>query len=167
MAEPNGAYLLDALFETASEMNETEREEGAPPVPVVILTGTGPELSNTSDVRALEAGRSSGAVFHLILYEGGPAGDFIQRAKVDDVLNQLSEESGGSLKRLLSVNALESTLVRLASEQLQPKHRVSFLTELSPPTDLGDLSVSVRREGAQAAIVRLLPGERRVESANP
>ena len=166
-ARAEGAYLLDALYETTREMNETEREEGTPPVRVVIIAGTGPELSNTSDIRALDAGRSSGAVFDVILYEGASGGDFIKRAKVDDVLDQLSRESGGSLKRLLSVNALESTLLRLASDQLQPRYRVSFLTELSPPTDSGDLQVSVRRAGAEAAVVGLLPGERRVDPDNP
>jgi len=166
-ARPEGAYVLDALYETAREMNETEREEGTSPVRVVIISGTGPELSNTSNTRALDAGRSSGAVFNVILYEGVSSGDFIKRAKVDDVLDRLSRESGGSLKRLLSVNSLERTLLRLTSEQLQPRYRVSFLTELSPQTDAGDLRVSVRREGAKAEVVGLLPGERRVDPDNP
>ena len=163
IAQAEGAYVLDVLHETAREMNESEQEEGTLPVRVVIVTGTGPELSNTSDVRALEAGRKSGAVFDVILYEGGRAGDFMKRAKVDDVLDRLSRESGGSLKRFLSVNALEGALLRLASEQLQPRYRVSFLTELFPPTDPSELQVSVRRAGAEAAVVGLLPGERRVE----
>ena len=167
MAQAEGAYVLDVLYETAREMNETEQEEGTLPVRVVVVSGTGPELSNTSDTRALEAGRSSGAVFDVILYEGVSGGDFIKRAKVDDVLDRLSRESGGSLNRLLSVNALERALLRLASEQLQARYRVSFLTELSPPTDSGDLQVSVRRAGAEAAVVGLLPGERRVEPDKP
>lgn len=167
MAHPDGAYLLDALHETAGAMTETERVEGTPPVRVVIVTGSGPELSQTSDIRALEDGRTTGAVFDVIRYEGAQAGDFLQRAKVDDVLNRLSTESGGSLNTLLSVNALESTLVRLASEQLRPRYRVSFLTELSPQTDSADLQVTVRRAGAEAVVIGLLPGERRVESGRP
>ena len=167
MAHPEGAYLLDALHETARTMNETERGEGTPPLRVVIITGSGPELSQASDIRALEDGRSTGAVFDVIRYEGAQAGDFMQRAKVDDVLDRLSTESGGSLDTLLSVNALESALVGLASEQLRPRYRVSFLTELSPGTDSADLQVTIRREGAEAVVIRLLPGERRVEPGRP
>jgi len=167
MAHAEGAYLLDALYETAGELNDTEREEGTPRVRFVIVVGSGPELSNTSDQRALEAGRSSGAVFDVVLYEGAETGDFMKRAKVDDVLDRLSEESGGSLTRLLSVNALENTLLRLASETLQPAYRVSFLTELSPPPSLDDLQVTVRRTGGRAAPLRLLPGETRVEPDRP
>jgi hypothetical protein len=167
MAHPEGAYLLDALHETARVMNETERGEGTSPLRVVIVTGSGPELSHTSDIRAREDARSTGAVFDVIRYEGAQAGDFMQRAKVDDVLDKLSTESGGSLDTLLSVNALESALVRLASEQLRPTYRVSFLTELSPGTDSADLQVTVRRAGAEAVVLHLLPGERRVEPDRP
>lgn len=167
MAHAEGAYLLDALYETARELNDTEREEGTPRVRFVIVTGTGPELSNTSDMRALESGRSSGAVFDVVLYQGAEVGDFMKRAKVDDVLDRLSEESGGSLTRLLSVNALENTLLRLASETLQPAYRVSFLTELSPPPSLGDLQVTVHRTEGKASALRLLPGETRVEPQRP
>ncbi|MGH9462780.1 MAG: hypothetical protein ACRD1X_16310 [Vicinamibacteria bacterium] len=167
MAHPEGAYLLDALRETSRAMNETERGEGTPPLRVVIITGSGPELSHASDIRALEDGRSTGAVFDVIRYEGAQAGDFMQRARVDDVLDRLSTESGGSLDTLLSVNALEGALVRLASEQLRPTYRVSFLTELSPETDTADLQVTVRRAGAEAVVIRLLPGERRVEPDRP
>lgn len=164
---PEGAYLLDVLADSAREMNKTERTEEAPPVRVVIITGSGPELSNTSDQRALEAGRSAGAVFDVVLYEGAESGDFIKRAKVDGVLATLSSETGGSLKRILSVNALENTLVRLATEQLAPTYRVSFLTEMSPRTTAAELQVSVRRQGVEATVIRLLPGERRVEPDQP
>jgi len=167
LPQPEGAYLLDVLVEAVREMGKTERAEDTPPVRVVILTGSGPELSSTSDQRALEAGRSSGAVFDVVLYEGVESGDFVKRAKVDGVLATLTSETGGSLTRILSVNALENTLVRLASEELGPTYQVSFLTEMSPRTAVRDLQVAVRRTGAAATVSGLLPGERRVEPEHP
>jgi len=167
MARADGAYLLDTIYQTAREMGQTEREEGTPPVRVVILTGTGPELSNISDQPAREAGEKSGAVYDVVIYEGGRAEDSIHLARVQGVLDRLSRESGGSLERVLSVNAIEKVLLGLASGRLQPLYRVSFLTELSPQTRAEDLEVSVGRAGARARVIEVLPGEKRVDPESP
>ena len=167
IAQREGAYLLDTIYQTAREMGQTEREEETPPVRVVILTGTGPELSNISDQPAREAGEKSGAVYDVVIYEGGRAEDSIHLARVQGVLDRLSRESGGSLERVLSVNAIEKVLLELASERLQPLYRVSFLTELSPQTGAEDLEVSVGRPGARARVIEVLPGEKRVDPESP
>ena len=133
-----GAYLLDAITETSKTIRDTEREEDTPPVIVVIFTGSGPELSHINDRAAESAGKKTGAVYHVVIYDGiGQGGNPTQRAKVDRVLNELSSETGGSLKRILSATAIGNALTRVAEEELQPVYRVSFLTELSPGDPTG------------------------------
>ena len=159
-----GAYLLDAISETSKKIRDTERKEDTPPVIVVIFTASGPELSHINDRAAESAGRKTGAVYHVVIYDAiGQGGNFMQRARVDRVLDDLSRETGGSQKRILSANAIGSTLTRVAEEELQPVYRVSFLTELSPETKPEDLEITVDRSGAEAKLIKLLPGERRVD----
>lgn len=163
-----GAYVLDAISETSKEIRDTEREEDIPPVIVVIFTASGPELSHTSDRAAENAGKRSGAVYHVVIYDAsGQGGNPSQRAKVDNVLDDLSRETGGSLKRILSANAIGNALTRVAEEELQPAYRVSFLTELSPETKPEDLEISVDRSGAEVELRKLLPGEKRVDAKPP
>ncbi len=163
-----GAYLLDAITETSKTIRDTEREEDTPPVIVVIFTGSGPELSHINDRAAESAGKKTGAVYHVVIYDGiGQGGNPTQRAKVDRVLNELSSETGGSLKRILSATAIGNALTRVAEEELQPVYRVSFLTELSPETQPEDLEISVDRVGAEAELIKLLPGEKRVGAEPP
>ena len=158
-----GAYLLDAISETSKKISDTEREEDTPPVIVVIFTASGPELSHINDRAAESAGKKSGAVYHVVIYDGsGQGGNPTQRAKVDRALDDLSRDTGGSLKRILSTTAIGSSLARVAEEELQPVYRVSFLTELSPETKAEDLEIAVDRAGAEVKLIKLLPGERRV-----
>lgn len=163
-----GAYVLDAIAETSKKVRDTEREEDTPPVIVVIFTASGPELSHINDRAAEDAGKKSGAVYHVVIYDGsGQRGDPLQRAKVDRVLDDLSRETGGSLKRILSTTAIGNALTRVAEEELQPVYRISFLTELSPETKPEDLEISVDRSGAEVELIKLLPGEKRVDAAPP
>ena len=92
----------------------------------------------------------------------GQGGNPSQRARVDGVLDELSRETSGSLKRILSATAIGNVLPRVAEEEPQPVYRVSFLTELSPETKPEDLEISVDRPGAEVALIKLLPGEKRV-----
>ena len=157
-ARSEGAYLLDAIAATAREISVTEREEGKKPV-VVILTGLGPEFSGVHYQRAEKVGKDSGAIFHAIMFAG-----FAQVSReVEEALQELTKESGGELNRLLSATALKNSLNRLASDHLQSRYRVSFLTELSPKTDEDDLTISVDTPGGEATILKLLPGEEQVE----
>lgn len=163
-----GAYVLDAIAETSKKMRGTEREEDAPPAIVVIFTASGPELSHTNDRAAETAGKKSGAVYHVVIYDGsGQGGNPTQLAKVERVLNDLSSETGGSLKRILSPTAIGNALTRVAEEELQPVYRLSFLTELSPKTKPEDLEISVDSPGAEVEILKLLPGEKRVAAVPP
>jgi VWFA-related protein len=158
-----GAYVLDAISETSKKIRDTEREEDMPPVLVVIFTASGPELSHTNDRAAARAGKQSGAVYHVVIYDGsGQGGNPSHRARVDSVLDELSRDTGGSLKRILSATGIGNALTRVAEEELQPVYRVSFLTELSPETKPEDLEISV--EGAEVELIKLLPGERRVDA---
>jgi hypothetical protein len=163
-----GAYLLDAISETGREIAKTEREEDKPPVIVVILTGSGPELSHIHDRRAAEVGKKSGATYHVVNYDAaGQGGNVSQRARVENTLEELTKDSAGSLRRILSVTAIGGALTRLAEEHLQPIYRVSFLTEVSPETQPDDLEISIDRSGAKTELVKLLPGEKRVEPTSP
>ncbi len=160
-----GAYVLDAIAETSKKIRDTEREEDIPPVLVVIFTASGPELSHTHDRAAARAGKQSGAVYHIVIYDAsGQGGNPSQRARVDSVLDELSRETGGSLKRILSTTGIGNALTRVAEEDLQPVYRVSFLTELSPETKAEDLEISVDRAGAEVELIKLMPGERRVDA---
>ena len=157
------AYVLDAINETSKKIRETERAEDVPPTLVVIFTASGPELSHINDRAAENAGKKSGAVYHVVIYDAsGQGGNPRQRALVDNVLDNLSRETGGSLKRILSPTAIGNALTRVAKEELQPVYRVSFLTEISPETKPEDLDISVDRVGAEVELIKLLPGEERV-----
>jgi VWFA-related protein len=160
-----GAYVLDAISETSKKIRDTEREEDIPPVIVVIFTASGPELSHTNDRAAARAGKQSGAVYHVVIYDAsGQGGNPWQRARVDGVLDELTRKTGGSLKRILSATGIGNALTRVAEEELQPVYRVSFLTELSPETKPEDLEISVDRAGAEVELIKLLPGEKRVDA---
>lgn len=159
--QSEGAYLLDAIVETAGVLEETEREEGNP-AHVVIVASDGPELSHSHYMRAKEAGAGSGAVYHTVLFESPQASDDkIHQAEVEGALNYLANETSGTFERIMVPNAIEAKLKGIA-DALQPVYRVSFLTEISPGSKLEELSVSVPGGNARAKLVRLLPDEKKV-----
>jgi hypothetical protein len=155
------SYLLDAIVETAEELEETESEEGNPPA-VVIVSGLGPEYSHNHYERAEKAGESSGAVYHVVVCDSNRAArDFMRRSEIEGTLTRLTDKTEGTFSRVLTTIAIEGELARLAAE-FQPAYRISFLTELSPRSDPKELSLSVTKESARAELIRLLPGEKRV-----
>jgi hypothetical protein len=160
-----GAYLLDMIAETARRMRSEERPEEQPPV-VVIVGGSGPDLSHTSYIQARELGEKSGAEYHAVVFDSG-ASSTLARHEIEGTLHELTEKRGGTLTRVLTPTALEPELGRLGAVLLQPRYRVSFLTEASHPTSSKTLSVSVKREGVRAELLRLLPGEKKVTPSNP
>ena len=153
------AYLLDAIAETGEELAEAEREEGNP-VHVVILTAMGPELSSVHYSRAKDIGIESRAVYHVVIYENrGVEGEARRQSEVNDALDHLTKETGGSLTRVLASTGIESGLGKIADE-LRPRYLLSFLTEIKPKSDQKELSPTVPGRDARVEILRLLPGEK-------
>jgi VWFA-related protein len=160
-----GAYLLDTIIVTARDLAATEQQEGNP-ARIVIVTGDGPELSHYRHEQAKKAGEDSGAVYHVILIDSPSqpsllAAELVHQAEVEGTLTHLADETGGSLKRVLMVNAVEKELGRIAAE-FEPLYRVSFLTEISPNSKMEELAVSVPNRDTQVELIRLLPEEKRV-----
>ena len=159
--QTEAAYVLDAIIETARELEETEREEGNR-AQVVIVTSDGPELSHNHYERAKKAGESSGAVYHVVLFESPHSSDDrIHQAEVEGALTYLTDKTGGTYRRIMVATAIENELRRIAGE-LRPQYRVSFLTEISPKSKLEELSISLRNPNTQAELIRLLPAEQKV-----
>jgi hypothetical protein len=167
IARNEGAYLLDAITETAGKIDESEREEGKSVI-VVILTALEPELSHTHYTRAKKAGKESGAVYYAVVYDNASsATNYTKRGQIEDVLNTITKESGGALTRVLTPTSLDGALTRLADEHLRSGYQVSFLTEITPRTQPEDLTISVDRPGARVELIQLLPGEKVVEETQP
>lgn len=157
------AYLLDAVGEIGEELAETEREEGAP-VHVVIVTAMGPELSSLNYRQVQDIGLESRAVYHTVIYENRAlAGDARRQSEVNDTLDRLTRETGGTLIRVLASTGIESGLTRIADE-LRPRYLISFLTEIKPKSEAKELVLDVPGRGAQVEIIRLLPGEKTVQA---
>lgn len=152
------AYLLDAIAETGDKLAETEREEGNP-VHVVIVTAMGPELSSEHYTRAKDIGIESRAVYHVVIYENrGAEGGARRQSEINDTLDYLTKETGGSLTRVLASTGIESGLANIADE-LRPRYVLSFLTEIKPKSNLKELSLSAPGPDIRVEILRLLPGE--------
>jgi len=159
------AYLLDAIAETGEQLAETEREEGNP-VHVVIITAMGPELSSEHYTRVKDIGVESRAVYHVVIYENrGAEGDARRQSEVNDTLDHLTKETGGTLIRVLASTGIEPSLAKIADE-LRPRYLLSFLTEIEPKTDPKELLLSVPDRDARVEIIRLLPGEKIVPATN-
>ena len=158
------AYLLDAIAETGEELAEAEREEGNP-VHVVILTAMGPELSSVHYSQAKDIGIESRAVYHVVIYENrGAEGEARRQSEVNDTLDHLTKETGGSLTRVLASTGIESGLAKIADE-LRPRYLLSFLTEIEPKSDQKELALCVPGRDDRVEIIRLLPGEKIVPAA--
>jgi VWFA-related protein len=158
------AYLLDAIGETGEKLAETEREEGNP-VHVVMVTAMGPELSSLNYRQVQDIGLESRAVYHTVIYENRAlAGDVRRQSEVNDTLDRLTRETGGTLIRVLASPGIESGLLRIVDE-LRPRYLISFLTETKPKSDAKELSVDVPAHTAQVEILRLLPGEKIVPAS--
>ncbi len=159
--QQDASYLLDAIVETADEIEETERDEDNP-ITVVIVTGMGTEYSNNNYQRARELGARSGAVYHVVVFDSRTARlDYIRRSEIEGTLTYLADETGGTYSRVLASTGIRGKLDQMAG-LLGPRYQISFLSEISPKSDLKEISVSVQDEMARVELIRLQPGEKKV-----
>jgi VWFA-related protein len=159
--QQDASYLLDAIVETADEIDETEREADNP-ITVVIVTGMGTEYSNNNYQRARELGARSGAVYHVVVFDSRTARlDYIRRSEIEGTLTYLADETGGTYSRVLASTGIRGKLDQVAG-LLGPRYQISFLSEISPKSDLKEISVSVQDEMARVELIRLQPGEKKV-----
>jgi hypothetical protein len=126
------------------------------------VASDGPELSHNNYERAKKAGASSGAVYHVVLFESPQAStDQIHQAEVEGAFDYLTDKTGGAFERIMVANAIETKLMGIAGT-FRPLYRVSFLTEVSPKSKLEELAVSLSNGNARAELIRLLPVEKKV-----
>jgi hypothetical protein len=121
----------------------------------------GPEYSHNHRDRAKDVGARSDTVYHIVMFDSKLERDFRRSGEIEETLNHLKEETGGSLDRLIAATGMKSALESLATE-LRPTYSVSFLTEISPKTKAEDLSISVPNRDVRAEIIRLLREEKTV-----
>ncbi len=160
-----GAYLADAIAYVASGITAAKQAETQPPM-IVIVASLTPDFSSRQFSEAYDLAVQSRAEFYVVRYEGGFRGS-LNSAQVENALRRLCERSGGAFTRILSAGALENTLGHLATRLLQPRYRISFLTEVEPRTLMEDLKITVFREHVTTLLLQLLPYERHVTASQP
>jgi hypothetical protein len=113
----SGAYVLDALVETARGIQKRES-----PRPVIVAVDTeGVEFGNHDHQRVLDALEASGAALYVMnLSIGGTAGDLVSHEirNRSIVFDRGTRESGGYRENLLSSLALKQALEKLADDLL-------------------------------------------------
>jgi hypothetical protein len=165
MARSEGAYLADAIADVTSGITASKQDETQPPMIVIVASLTS-DFSTRRFTEAYDLAVQSRAEFYVVRYENGFRGSFNSQ-QVEDVLRGLCERSGGAFTRVLAAGALEKTLGNLATQLLQPRYRISFLTEVEPRTMMEDLNITVFREHARTLLLQLLPYERHVTVSHP
>ena len=165
IARSEGAYLADAIADVTSGITAAKQVETEPPM-IVIVASLSSDFSSRRFTEAYDLAVQSRAEFYVVRYDGGFRGSF-NSERVEDVLRGLCERSGGAFTRVLAAGALENTLGDLATQLLQPRYRISFLTEVEPQTLMENLNITVFREHARTLLIQLLPYERRVTVSQP
>ncbi len=165
IARSEGAYLADAIADVTSGITAAKQVETEPPM-IVIVASLSSDFSSRRFNEAYDLAVQSRAEFYVVRYDRGFRGSF-NSERVEDVLRGLCERSGGAFTRVLAAGALEKTLGALATQLLQPRYRISFLTEVEPQTLMEDLNITVFREHARTLLIQLLPYERRVTVSQP
>ena len=165
IARIEGAYLADAIADVASGITAAKQAETQPPM-IVIVTSLTSDFSSRRFSEAYDLAVQSGAEFYVVRYEGIFRNSF-NSAQMEDALRRLCEQSGGAFTRVLAAGALEKTLGNLATQLLQPRYRISFLTEVEPRTLMESLNITVFREHVTTLLIQLLPYERRVTASQP
>jgi hypothetical protein len=158
------AALMDAMAEVCSGVAATRQADAEPPA-LVVVTRLTPDASSTPLEEVYRLARESGAVIYVILYDPpNQSPRFERQAQMENFLATLAQVSGGGFTRILAAASLPDALGKLGAELLRPRYRVSFLTEIEPPTTVDNLSIRLTREGARVTGTRLMRRERVVSS---
>ena len=164
-ARIEGASLMDAMAEVCSGVAAPRQADAEPPA-LVIVTGLMTDASSTPLEEVHRLAIESGVLIHVVLYDPpDQTSRFERRAQMENFLATLAQQSGGRLTRILAAASLPDVLAELGAELMQPRYRVSFLTEIEPPTTVENLSVQLTREGARVTRTRLMRRERVVSSS--
>ncbi|MGH9462781.1 MAG: hypothetical protein ACRD1X_16315 [Vicinamibacteria bacterium] len=163
-ARTEEGFLMDAMAELCSGVAAPRQTDAEPPA-LVIVTGLMPDASATPLEEVHRLAIESGVFVYVILYDPPEqTSRFERRAQMENFLATLAQRSGGRLARILAAASLPDVLGELGAELMQPRYRVSFLTEIEPPTSLENLSVRLTRDGARLTRTRLMRRERVVSS---
>jgi len=140
-----GNYVLDGIAEASEGLKKRPETRSI----MVVVTGTGPELSYRHYSDALRPLRESGASLHAILLTASSTDEPLrgnERAVPQDpgsgmggegrdiVLSRMTKETGGRYEEVLSVSGLSSRLQQL-SDEISNQYRVTFARpqRLIPP----------------------------------
>jgi len=145
-----GAYMLDAVLETAQGF---KKREATRPV-IVAITQEGSELSYRHYDQVLAALRDGHIAFYAVML-GRPSGSTTDEANSRNiVVDRGTRESGGYTEQLLTPMALEGALKQLAGRLLH-QYLVTYAhpDSLIPPEHV---TVSAKRAGltARGTLVR-------------
>jgi VWFA-related protein len=139
-----GAYLLDAILETAKGFRKNEAKR---PV-IVAITQEGSELSYRHYDQVLEALRDGNVAFYAVMI-GRPSGSLTDEARSRNiVLDQGTRDTGGYREQLLTPMALGGALKQLA-DRLTHQYLVTYAhpDTLIPPEKV---TVSAKKNGLTA-----------------
>jgi hypothetical protein len=139
-----GNTLLDTLVQACKELEPVEGQRSA----VVIVTGTGPELSYADRLKAVERTRGRADVFMAVQFDG-EGSSFEDRIKYEYVLETLTRETGGLYERPLSPMGVGQALRKIAAE-LKAPYRVTYAS--LPEIKDRKLEVTVSRPGVKARV---------------
>ncbi len=136
----SGAYMLDALFETARGF---KKREAARPVIVAIATN-GPELSNRYRDQVIGAIKDADASFHVVMV-GRPPTDVLTNEGRERayIFSEGTDETGGRYDNVLAPSALAARL-RDVADELTHQYLVTYARpqSLIPPEHI---KIAVKR----------------------
>ena len=132
-------YLLDGIAETSQGLVKRTMWRSA----IVVITGTGPEMSYRQYTEVLRFFRAGGASLHVV-----QIGSRIGEQGREIVVNRGTSETGGRFEEVLLPTALELKARQLATE-LSNQYRITYARppRLVPPSKT---EVSVRRADLKA-----------------
>jgi hypothetical protein len=144
-----GNTLLDTLLQACKELEPAEGQRSA----VVVLTGTGPELSYADRIKAVEQSRGRADIFMAVQFDA-EGSTFDDRIKYEYVLEALTRDTGGLYERPLSPMGVGGALRKISAE-LRAPYRVTYAS--LPEIKDRKLEVTVSRPGVKA---RVWPGRK-------
>jgi VWFA-related protein len=151
VAPQGGNYMLDALAESAADMNKLAKEGERRAV--VAVTGVGPELSYLDKQTAAEKAEGKADLF-LSVQVDPSAGDEDARQRLAYTLDRLASQSGGRDEQVLSYMALDGGLKKL-SATLVSAYRLRYASV--PDLKKRKLQLTVARPGTKVLIPQLQP----------
>jgi VWFA-related protein len=148
VAPQGGNYVLDAVGEVSEALRKDAREGDR--TAMVIVTGTGPELSYRDQYRAAEEGERGPELFLAVQIDGGgESGDFETRSRLSYVFDRVARATGGLHEVVLSAMSVDTALRKL-SPLLNAGYRLAYAT--SSDLKKRKLELKVARPGTKALL---------------